>query len=252
MRAMARIMVLKHVAAEPLGLLDPMIRTRSHRIRYVNFHRQPDAAPSLDRYQAMVVLGGPMHVDEMARYPHLHMECRLIEQALDRQIPLLGICLGAQLIAHVLGAKVGPALRAEIGWYPLKPRTPATAEDPVLHPLESEQSVFQWHSYGFDIPAGAVHLAESDDCPGQAFRYGTDAWGFQFHLELDEVLVRRWLSLPAYRAELQAAGIEQTPASILTGTGRHLGDARRLARRVFGNWLDRLGSAASRRILPSR
>jgi GMP synthase (glutamine-hydrolysing) len=88
---MARIMVLKHVAAEPLGLLDPMIRARGHRIRYVNFERHPDAQPELERYQALVVLGGPMNVGEGARYPHLLTECRLIEQALARRIPILGI-----------------------------------------------------------------------------------------------------------------------------------------------------------------
>jgi GMP synthase (glutamine-hydrolysing) len=248
---MARIMVLKHVAAEPLGLLDPLIRSRGHRIRYVNFERHPAAEPGLERYQALVVLGGPMHVTETGRYPHLLTECRLIEQALARRIPVLGICLGAQLLAHVLGARVAPAQRPEIGWYPVRPCAPV-AEDPVLHPLETERPVFQWHSYGFDIPAGAVHLAESDDCPGQAMGYDGIAWGFQFHLELDEALIRRWLAAPGYLRELEASGLRQTPASILDDTRLFLCDTRRLAERVFGNWLDQLGPNAGRRLLPSR
>lgn len=245
-------MVLKHVAAEPLGLLDPMIRERGHRIRYVNFQRHPDAAPTLDRYQALVVLGGPMHVTETTRHPHLLTECRLIEQALEQRIPVLGICLGAQLLAHVLGARVGPARRPEIGWYPVRPRIPATAADPVLHPLDSERAVFQWHSYGFDIPAGAEHLAESDDCPGQAMAYQGIAWGFQFHLELDEGLIRRWLNSPGYLRDLEASGLAQTPEGILDDTRRFLADTRRLAGQVFGNWLDRLGANGGRRLLPSR
>lgn len=249
---MARIMVLKHVAAEPLGLLDPMIRARGHRIRYVNFQRHPDAEPELDRYQALVVLGGPMHVTESDRYPHLRTECRLIEQALTERIPILGICLGAQLLAHVLGARVAPARRPEIGWYPVRPREGAAAADPVLHPLDGERPVFQWHSYGFDIPNGAVHLAESDDCPGQAMAYDGVAWGFQFHLELDEGLIRRWLSSPGYLGELAASGLPQTPEQILEDTGRHLGDTQQLARRVFGNWLDRLAPNGGGRLLPSR
>jgi GMP synthase (glutamine-hydrolysing) len=249
---MARIMVLKHVAAEPLGLLDPMIRSRGHRIRYVNFQRHPDAEPSLDRYQALVVLGGPMHVTETDRYPHLLTECRLIEQALQLRIPVLGICLGAQLLAHVLGARVGPASRPEIGWYPIRPRSDATSNDPVLHPLEAEHPVFQWHSYGFDVPAGAVHLAESDDCPGQAISYEEIAWGFQFHLELDESLIRRWLGSPGYLVDLQASGLDQTPQRILEDTGRYLAETQRLAERVFGNWLDRLGCNGGRRLLASR
>jgi GMP synthase (glutamine-hydrolysing) len=249
---MARIMVLKHVAAEPLGLLDPMIRLRGHRIRYVNFQRHPDAQPVLDRYQALVVLGGPMHVTETERYPHLLTECRLIERALAQRIPVLGICLGAQLLAHVLGARVGPAERPEIGWYPVRPRAPEILADPVLNPLDVERPVFQWHSYGFEIPAGAVHLAESDDCPGQAMAYDGIAWGFQFHLELDESMIRRWLSSPGYINELAASGLAQTPEDILDDTGRFLSDTRRLAESVFGNWLDRLGPNGGRRLLPSR
>jgi len=245
-------MVLKHVAAEPLGLLDPMIRSRGHRIRYVNFQRHPDAAPALDRYQALVVLGGPMHVTETDRHPHLLTECRLIEQALEQRIPVLGICLGAQLLAHVLGARVAPARRPEIGWYPVRPVRPAVAADAVLHPLDSERQVFQWHSYGFEIPAGAAHLAESDDCPGQAMAYEGIAWGFQFHLELDEGLIRRWLSSPGYLGELEASGLAQTPSDILDDTQQYLAETRRLAEQVFGNWLALLGPNGGRRLLPSR
>jgi len=245
-------MVLKHVAAEPLGLLDPMIRERGHRIRYVNFHRHPEAKPQLRHYQALVVLGGPMNVTDTAKHPHLLTECKLIEQALEQRIPVLGICLGAQLLAHVLGARVAPAQRPEIGWYPVRPRTQAVANDPVLHPLDGEQPVFQWHSQGFDIPADAVHLAESDDCPGQAMAFDGIAWGFQFHLELDERLIRRWLGSAAYLAELEASGLAQTPERILADTQSFLGDTTRLARRVFDNWLGRLPANSASRLLPSR
>ncbi|NGP52674.1 gamma-glutamyl-gamma-aminobutyrate hydrolase family protein [Thioalkalivibrio sp. XN8] len=249
---MARIMVLKHVAAEPLGLLDPMIRARGHRIRYVNFHRQPDAQPALDRYQALVVLGGPMNVGEDDKHPHLRTECALIEEALARQLPILGICLGAQLLAHVLGARVARARRPEIGWYPVQPRLPAVQSDPVLHPLQDEHPVFQWHGYGFDIPAGAKHLAESEDCPGQAMSYQDTAWGFQFHLELDEGLIRRWLHSPGYLADLRDSGLDHTPAKILDDTQQFLPPTQRLAERVFGNWLDRLAPNGNSRVLPSR
>jgi GMP synthase (glutamine-hydrolysing) len=249
---MSRIMVLKHVAAEPLGLLDPMIRDRGHRIRYVNFQRHPDARPSLDRYQALVVLGGPMNVGENERHPHLQVECELIEQALARGIPILGICLGAQLLAHVLGARVAPARRPEIGWYTVRPRLPAAQADPVLHPLEDEHPVFQWHGHGFDIPDGATHLAESEDCPGQAMSYQDTAWGFQFHLELDEGLIRRWMNSPSYLAELRASGLGHTPEKILADTQQFLPPTRRLAERVFGNWLDRVAPNGNSRVLPSR
>ncbi|MEJ2514906.1 MAG: gamma-glutamyl-gamma-aminobutyrate hydrolase family protein [Gammaproteobacteria bacterium] len=249
---MARVMVFKHVAAEPLGLLDPMIRQRGHRIRFVNFHRHPDADPDVSRYQALVVLGGPMQVRDMDRRQHLRTECRRIEEALAMEIPVLGICLGAQLLAHVLGAPVGPAPRPEIGWYPVRPCNPAVRSDPVLSPLDRETRVFQWHSHAFSIPGNAVHLADSPDCPGQAFRHGNSAWGFQFHLELDERLIRRWMNSPPHLEELRASGVQTSPEAILTDTRRHLAATAELARRVFGNWLDRLGSRPPTRLLPSR
>ena len=103
---MPRLLVFQHVAAEPLGTLDPLIRRRGHRIRFVNFERDPAAEPVIDRYRGLVVLGGPMNVEDQHQRPHLRTELRVIEQALRQDKPVLGICLGAQLLAHVLGAPV--------------------------------------------------------------------------------------------------------------------------------------------------
>lgn len=248
---MARVLVCQHVAAEPLGLLDPMLRERGHRIRYVNFARDPQAEPRLDRYQALIVLGGPMQVAQSRQYPHLTTECRLIEKALHDDKPLLGICLGAQLLAHVEGARVGPAVRPEIGWYPVAPEAAAGA-DPVLAPLAAEQPIFQWHHWGFDCPDGATSLARDPDGGCQAFRAGDQAWGFQFHLELDGRLIERWLSLPFYLEDLADSGLPRTKADIRHQTDRFLDDSLRLARSVFGRWLDRLGEPARRLVLGSR
>jgi GMP synthase (glutamine-hydrolysing) len=248
---LARVLVLQHVAAEPLGLLDPMLRARGHRIRYINFAREPDATPRLDRYQALIVLGGPMQVGDTRAYPHLTTECRLIERALHDELPLLGICLGGQLLAHVLGARVGPCDRAEIGWYPLDPTT-ETPGDPILKPLDRQQAIFQWHHYGFDCPRDATSIAESASSGCQAFRAGSQAWGFQFHLEMDARLIRRWLTLPFYREDLAGSGLEQTPKDIADDTRRHLGPSEALAERVFGAWLERIGQPVQRLVLPSR
>lgn len=248
---MARVLVLQHVAAEPLGLLDPMLRRRRHRIRYVNFARDPEAQPRLDRYQALIVLGGPMQVGQSERFPHLRTECRLIEQALTERKPVLGICLGAQLLAHVHGAPVGPAPRPEIGWYALHP-TQATADDQVLAPLVRPHPVYQWHHWGFDCPSGGVSLAEHPESGCQAFHLDPNAWGFQFHLELDERLIRRWLNLPFYRNDLAASGLERTPEDIWQATRQHLPRALELADAVFGRWLDLLREPDSRLVLGSR
>ena len=131
---MSRILVFQHVAAEPLGTLDPLIRRRGHRIRFVNFDRDPDAQPEVDRYKGLVVLGGPMNVEDQQQRPHLRTELAAIERMLELGRPVLGICLGAQLLAHALGAPVRRHHTPEIGWYPLH-ATEAGRGDAVLAPL---------------------------------------------------------------------------------------------------------------------
>jgi GMP synthase (glutamine-hydrolysing) len=248
---LARVLVLQHVAAEPLGVLDPMLRQRGHRIRYVNFAREPDARPRLDRYQALIVLGGPMQVGDSHRHRHLNTECSLIEQALHDEIPTLGICLGGQLLAHVLGARVAPIDPAEIGWYELRP-TPHTPADPVLASLKQPHPVFQWHHWGFDCPSDAVAIADSSESGCQAFRAESSAWGFQFHLELDQRLIHRWLTLPFYRQDLLASGLDRSPEQIEAETVSKLPDTLRLANEVFGAWLDQLEAPEQRLVLSSR
>src|SRR5262245_30700951 len=118
---MRKLLVFHHSAREPLGLLDPLLRRHGFRIRYVNFSRQPDLLPDVSRYNGLVVLGGPMNVDQQDRFPHLATEIAAIREALKRDIPVLGICLGAQLLAAALGATVRPHSVREIGWYRLHP-----------------------------------------------------------------------------------------------------------------------------------
>lgn len=237
---MSRILVFQHVAAEPLGTLDPLIRRRGHRIRFVNFERQPDARPRMDRYRGLVVLGGPMNVDEQASRPHLRTELEVIGQALEQGKPVLGICLGAQLLAHALGAPVSRNPQAEIGWHELE-ATAAGLADPVLSALGARSPVFQWHSRTFAIPHGAVHLASTPGCSNQAFRHGHNAYGMQFHPEVDQALIERWLGIPAYRAELAAAGTGIDAEAIRARTPAALAAMRQGAQAVFSRFLDLAG-----------
>lgn len=248
---MSRLLVFQHVAAEPLGTLDPLIRRRGHRIRFVNFEREPEAEPDVDRYHGLIVLGGPMNVDEQAQRPHLSTELRAIERALSQDKPVLGICLGAQLLAHVLGAPIRRLERPEIGWYDLA-TTAHGRSDPVLAPLELESKVFQWHSYGFELPAGTEHLASTSGWESQAFRAGTSAYGFQFHLEMDAPLIERWLANPIYRSELATAGLTQGEDSIRQATRDHIGEMQQRAEQVFNGFLDLIGRPQRRITLPSR
>jgi GMP synthase (glutamine-hydrolysing) len=248
---MARILVFQHVAAEPLGTLDPLIRSRGHRIRFVNFEREPDAQPSIDRYRGLIVLGGPMNVEDQHVRPHLRTELRVIETALQQGKPVLGICLGAQLLAHVLGAPVQRHRQPEIGWYRLH-TTAAANEDAVMAPLAPQGPVFQWHSRSFALPHGAVHLAHTDTCEQQAFRFGDSAYGFQFHLEMDRPLIERWLGNPSYRQELASAGLAQDEAAIRAATIENIQAMQALADPVFNRFLDLIGRPARRIVLPSR
>jgi GMP synthase (glutamine-hydrolysing) len=248
---MPRILVFQHVAAEPLGTLDPLIRARGHRIRFVNFEREPDAQPDVDRYRGLVVLGGPMNVEDQAQRPHLVTELRAIGRMLELGRPVLGICLGAQLLAHALGAPVRRHVAPEIGWYPLQ-ATAAGREDPVLAPLGADPRVFQWHGRHFEIPDGAVHLARSDTCEQQAFRWGDNAYGFQFHPEVDAALIERWLSNPAYREELAASGLPHDAETIRAQTQTYIAAMQARAGRVFEEFLDLVGRPQRRYTLPSR
>src|SRR5690606_11992268 len=145
-----------------------------------------------------------------------------------------------QLLAHVLGAPVQRNPVPEIGWYPLR-KTTAGMADPVLAPLQAETPVFQWHGCRFDIPGDAVHLASSPYCEQQAFRYGDNAYGFQFHLEMDEALVERWLANPSYRDELAASGLPHDAHAIRLQTRQHIAAMQQQADAVFNNFLDLVG-----------
>ncbi|HRQ65740.1 MAG TPA: gamma-glutamyl-gamma-aminobutyrate hydrolase family protein [Xanthomonadaceae bacterium] len=248
---MPRILVFQHVAAEPLGTLDPLIRQRGHRIRFVNFEREPEAQPNIDRYRGLIVLGGPMNVDEQAAHPHLATELRLIELALKQEKPVLGICLGAQLLAHVLGAPVQRHAQPEIGWYDLH-ATAAGREDPVLAPLGDSAPVFQWHGRRFDLPRDAVHLARTEGCDAQAFRHGDRTYGFQFHLEMDLPLIERWLATPGYLRELADSGLGRDADAIRAQSRQHIATMQARADQVFNNFLDLIGRPRRRMVLPSR
>jgi GMP synthase (glutamine-hydrolysing) len=248
---MSRLMVFQHVAAEPLGTLHARIRKRGHRIRFHNFQRHPDSEPNVERYQGLIVLGGPMNVEDQHRHPHLKTELLAIEAALRQDKPVLGICLGAQLLAHVLGAPVRRHGQHEIGWYDLI-TTAQGREDPVLGHLGEQAPVFQWHACTFGLPSGAVQLARTETCEQQAFRFGQNAYGFQFHLEADAAMIERWLQLPAYREELASAGIGRDETSIRAATASLIEQMQPLAEVTFNNFLDLVGRPGRRITLPSQ
>lgn len=249
--ARPKILVFQHVPYEPLGTLDPLLKEAGFRIRYVNFGREPEHAPSLEGYAALIVLGGPMNVDDVASYPNLATEVRLIQDALARDMSILGICLGAQLLAKALGGAVRPGRSKEIGWYDVDV-TEHGREDPVLSAFGQRSRVFQWHEDNIELPPGTAHLASSPDCPAQAFRHGEHAYGFQFHLEVDRPLIERWLTVPANQPALEAARDTVDPARIRAQIASSIDPLMALSRQTFSRWIDRFELTPRRQRLSSR
>lgn len=230
---MRKVLVFQHVAHEILGTLNPLLKQRGLRVRYVNFDREPEAQPSVQKYNGLIILGGHMGVYEAEKYTHIKVEMKLIEQALAKGIPILGICLGAQILAHVLGAPVRKHTEKEIGWCDLD-LTEEGVKDPLLKHFKKREKIFQMHGDTFDIPNSAVQLASSQVCPGQAFRYANKVYGFQFHLEVDQAMIFRWLENP----QMDISKEKITPEKMREETQLHLANSVQLSQQTFSQFID--------------
>jgi len=246
-----KILVFQHVPYEPLGTLDPLLKEAGFRIRYVNFGRNPHGRLRLDKYAALIVLGGPMNADQIEHYPNLITEVDTIREALDRDMSILGICLGAQLLAKALGGSVSRNAVREIGWCQVE-LTDDGRHDPVLSTFADPQEVFQWHEDGIALPPAAVHLASSPASRVQAFRYGEHAYGFQFHLEADSSLIERWLTVPDNQRLLAEERGRTERDAIRRQTPESIDALQALSRETFSRWIDRFELGPRRRTLPSR
>jgi GMP synthase (glutamine-hydrolysing) len=247
--ARPKILVFQHVPYEPLGPLDPLLKQAGFRIRYVNFGRNPDERPTLDGYAALIILGGPMNADNTAEFPHLATELELISDALQRDMSILGICLGAQLLAKALGGTVHVGAGREIGWYSVDV-TEVGQNDPVLSTFGQQQEVFQWHDDVIELPDHVEHLAGSENCPVQAFRHGEHAYGFQFHLEVDGAMIERWLTIPQHQSEFADGAVD--PEHIRSRIKESIEPLISLSNSTFGRWVERFEIQPRRRHLPSR
>lgn len=176
-----RIHSLQHVPFEDIGSMALDFQARAYHLSTTHWYRG-DEAPELSSFDALIVMGGPMGIYDEAEYPWLTDEKMLIKNAIAAGKIVLGICLGAQLIADVLGGKVTRNAHKEIGWFPLQ-IIPQAATHPVAKILATYPEVFHWHGDTFAIPDGAVWLARSEGCAHQAYSYKDRVFGFQFHLE---------------------------------------------------------------------
>lgn len=184
-----RIHYFQHVPFEGLGSIEDWARARGHTLTATRLFTD-DPLPALDSFDWLIVMGGPMGVYEGARYPWLYGEVALIKAAIARRKRVLGICLGAQLIAAALEAPVYPGPHREIGWLPIE----KTSAGGLLAALPEGATVFHWHGDTFDLPAGAQRLARSAGCANQAFSYGDRVLALQFHCEVTTEAMEQMLA----------------------------------------------------------
>jgi GMP synthase (glutamine-hydrolysing) len=228
---MSSVLVLQHEAMEPLGTLGEALQTVGVRAQHIRVYDGEPVPESLGGAQGLVVMGGPMGVYEQDKHPYLTEELRLIRHVWEEGIPILGVCLGSQLLASALGASVEVSPHPEIGWHPIIMSEAAT-DDPLWTGLPPAWTGLHWHGDIHGLPAGAVRLAHSQWTPTQAFRDGPHAYGFQFHLEVTAEIIGDWLgSLTAEPGD----GV-QSRAEILDGMQAYLGEMQTLAATVFGRW----------------
>ena len=176
-----RVHYLKHVPFEGLGAILPWLKEREWQVSLTELYRD-EPLPSINDIDWLIVMGGPMSAHDESKYSWLKAEKDLIGQAIATGKPILGVCLGSQLIADVLGSKVYKNPEPEIGWFPIDLSEKATSHE-LGRLIPPQVEVFHWHGETFDLPQGALHLASSQACENQAFVYGDRVLGLQFHLE---------------------------------------------------------------------
>jgi GMP synthase (glutamine-hydrolysing) len=228
---MAKVWVLQHHPAENLGAIADALESAALAWQYVRvFDGQPVPA-DMKGAGGLIVMGGPESVYQLDRYPYLRGEMALIESALKAGRPVLGVCLGSQLLAAALGANVRRATHKEIGWYPVRLRVEAK-DDRLLRGLPDEFVACHWHSDIFDLPAGAVPLASSELTELQAFRHGDNAWGLLFHAEMTQRIVAALVG--EFGDGLKRVGIDGD--EILASAPRHLAALNQIGETIFSRW----------------
>jgi GMP synthase (glutamine-hydrolysing) len=212
-----------------LGIAEEVFRSEGVPVETVRAWKGEDLPP-LGEVSAVVPLGGDMNVDQVDQYPYLEAERAFLAEAVDRDVPVLGICLGGQLLARALGAPVHRAGTRELGFVPLR-LTESGRRDPMLSCLRDGDRMFQWHVDAFEVPDRAELLATGDDVPNQAFRAGRRGWGLQFHPEVSAEELDRWLDAVPDVERTYGRPVEELRAEIVSELGAMHERSRELFRR---------------------
>jgi GMP synthase-like glutamine amidotransferase len=233
-----RALVLQHIECEPPGVYEDVLVERGVEIERVELDRGEPVPPWRD-VDAVIAMGGPMSVNDDADHPWLTDEKRAIAEAVRAGVPFWGVCLGVQLLAASLGARVYPGPQPEVGLMPVTLSEEALA-DPVFAGLPRELLTLQWHGDTFDLPEGATVLAGSPVCPNQAFRWGKRAYGVQFHLEVSTEMAKEWAAVPAYEESLERVKGPGALPRLIGDLEAAAEGMRTRGRTLFERWLDLL------------
>jgi GMP synthase (glutamine-hydrolysing) len=228
---MSKILVLQHHPGETLGAISEALQTAALAWQYVRGYSGQPIPTNLKGAEGLIVMGGPQGVYEQDKYPYLRDEIALVRSAIEERKPVLGICLGSQLIAAALGAHVAPGPAREMGWYPVR-LAPEAHDDPVFCGLPDSFTTAHWHGDVFDLPAGATALASSEMTACQAFRHGENVYAILFHVEITEPMLRVWVRGSA--ADLERARIDGD--AILAEAERRVSAMEPIAETIFGRW----------------
>lgn len=228
-----KIAVLQHVAFESAGMIADWAEARDHSVTIYPLHENA-LLPNIDAFEMLVVMGGSMSVGDDAKHPWLAPEKTLIKAAIEADHYVVGICLGAQLIANVLGARVYPNHVKEIGWFPVAIADEAIGQ-PILSGLNSAMNVFHWHEDTFDLPHNAQLLMSSKSCKNQAFLYNQRVLGLQFHLEMTEEGIKNIIT--HCKEDIAPSTSIQSEEEMLTSIGNIAP-----CKRILNSLLDRICS----------
>ena len=227
---MKRVWVLQHAPVETLGIIAEALDSVGAKPEYVPTFEGAPVPQDMSEAAGIIAMGGPMGVYEQETYPFLTGEMSLLRQAVEAGKPALGVCLGSQLLAGALGAPVSRG-QTEIGWFPVA-LTDDAGSDPLWRDAPSPFTSLLWHGDVFALPEGAVSLAATELVAPQAFRYGASAYGFLFHMEYTEDMIRGMVE--AFPEELESAGV--SGETLLAEIGLHLEKLNALGRIVFRRW----------------
>jgi GMP synthase-like glutamine amidotransferase len=227
---MVRVIAFRHVPFEGAGRIETVLAARGIALEYADLYLPGAPVPDLATAAGVVILGGPMSVND--DLPWLRLEERLIGEALGRRQPVLGVCLGSQLIAKILGAQVYKNHRKEIGWFEIR-LSGDGEQDRLFSGLSPVETVFHWHGETYDLPPGAVLLASSEACWHQAYRMGDSVYGLQFHLEVTPDMIADWCTHEENCGDVRELSAPLDPY-------RNQARGTELADVVFGHWCDLL------------